>query len=214
VLIQAGSKRNTGKSVGSLPCPDVQAGAPQRSIRPSSARPERHLLGVALRCSLARSAGDLWTSHDLLRCQRNCHSLIFWCGGRRLRLSSFSGRTTPVWHGSSFGRCASPSACRSGGAATGFHHASRWRGGGLAARCACAAAVLPLLRGSGCPGGTQMSEVRILVNNVPPEGFPHRSPTWRLPEVRPSDFRKHGLRQRSVRIAAHDSSGDQAGSDA
>jgi hypothetical protein len=48
--------------------PNKPRGIP-RVDRP--ARPERHLLGIALRRSLARSAGDLWSPHHLLQSLRS-----------------------------------------------------------------------------------------------------------------------------------------------
>src|SRR6266581_4312405 len=66
---------------------------------------------VRVRCR-TRTGGSR-AFHRAWRCQCNWHRLIFWCGGRRLRLSS-SGRTAPVWRDATLRCCASPSARCSG----------------------------------------------------------------------------------------------------
>src|SRR6187402_2059595 len=35
------------------------------------ARPQWHLLGLAVRCAMARSAGEFWAAHDLLQSLRS-----------------------------------------------------------------------------------------------------------------------------------------------
>ena len=56
---------------------DASEQAARRAARKRPACAQRHLFGLAIRCTVARCAGELWTSYDLLRARRSprCRAL-------------------------------------------------------------------------------------------------------------------------------------------